>query len=658
MEDQDLGVTRPPDLAEESPTGERPQHRGEATGAHPPGGYYPPVRSLPWPSTRARALLRGLTGPQCEAVTSDAAPLCVLAGAGSGKTTVLTRRVARRLFDATAEADHTLVVTFTRKAARELRGRLWRLDTPGPVWAGTFHAAAFAQLRRHWADTGRRPPAVIDDPRRLLRRVIDAPDAPDAPPETVSDLLAEIQWAQARLLRPEAYAAGARAAGRRPAQPVDAVAETYARYVEAKRTHGVIDLNDLLTRCADLLERDAAAAAAARWRIRHLFVDEFQDVNPAQWRLLGAWLGGRPDLFVVGDPRQAVYGWNGADPTLLDRLPELLPGTTILRLDANHRSTPQVIAAAGAVLGGADHAGADLGGAVLGGADQAGDEPGGGEAGGRPDGPVPAVNGFDDDTDEATAVARWLRTMHRPGRPWSHLAVLARTNARLGPVAAALERAGIPFRTGPPPRAGAELRGAVEALRAMPAGRRLRSALADLTVTDDRAARAPAGAPGVLPAALSRLADEHALEDPGASVGSFLAWLAATVGDGAGSEADPDTDAVELSTFHRAKGLEWTAVALVGLEDGLVPISYATSPAARAEERRLLYVAVSRAEEHLWCSWARVREAAGRSWSCRPSPLLDAIESAARRGGPGGPGAMPMGAARVASLRARLPAAG
>ena len=147
--------------------------------------------------------------------------------------------------------------------------------------------AAFAQLRRHWADTGRRPPAVIDDPRRLLRRVIDAPDAPDAPPETVSDLLAEIQWAQARLLRPEAYAAGARAAGRRPAQPVDAVAETYARYVEAKRTHGVLDLNDLLTRCADLLERDAAAAAAARWRIRHLFVDEFQDVNPAQWRLLG-----------------------------------------------------------------------------------------------------------------------------------------------------------------------------------------------------------------------------------------------------------------------------------------------------------------------------------------------------------------------------------
>jgi len=589
---------------------------------------------------QSTALLRGLTGPQREAVTSEAAPLCVLAGAGSGKTTVLTRRVARRLLDGSAEAGHTLVVTFTRKASRELRSRLWRLDVPGPVWAGTFHAAAYAQLRRHWADAGVRPPGVIDDPRRLLGRVLGGPEA--ATPDTVADLLAEIQWSQARLLGPEAYAAGARAAGRRPPRPVDEIADVYARYVEAKAVHGVIDLNDLLTRCADLLERDGAVAAASRRRIRHLFVDEFQDLNPAQWRLLSVWLGGRSDLFVVGDPRQAVYGWNGADPTLLDRLPELLPGTTVLRLDANHRSTPQVIAAAGAVLAGDDPAGDD----------PAGDDPAG--DGARPDGPVPAVDGFDDDTDEATAVARWLRVMHRPGRPWSHLAVLARTNARLAPVAAALERAGIPFRTGPAPRAGAELRTAVQCLRAMPPARPLRSALADLSVPDEGTLPGRRTTRG-LPPALSRLADEHAVEDPGADVGTFLAWLAATVDDSAVSEADPDADAVELSTFHRAKGLEWPAVALIGLEDGLVPISYATSTAARAEERRLLYVAVTRAEEHLWCSWARQRQAAGRVWSCRPSPLLDAIEAAGRRRPPGV--SQPI-ASRMASLRQRLLAAG
>jgi DNA helicase II / ATP-dependent DNA helicase PcrA len=571
---------------------------------------------------QSTALLRGLTGAQAEAVLSEDAPLCVLAGAGSGKTTVLTRRVARRLFDGSAEAGHSLVVTFTRKASRELRGRLWRLEVPGPVWAGTFHAAAYAQLRRHWADAGVRPPAVVDDPRRLVRRILPTPE-----PETVGAVLAEIQWAQARLLGPGDYAAGARAEGRRTPLPVDEMAEIYGRYREAKRTHGVIDLNDLLSRCADLLEGDSSVAAAARWRIRHIFVDEFQDVNPAQWRLLTAWLGDRTDLFVVGDPRQAVYGWNGADPTLLDRLPELLPGTTVLRLDANHRSTPQVIAAARAVL--APDPGADtITGTIT---------------GGRPDGPVPTVVGFDDDADEAGGVARWLRVMHRPGRPWSHLAVLARTNARLGPVAAALDQAGIPFRIGPTRRAGAEMRLALEILRAMPSGRPLRSALADLSMSG-------------IPAALSQLADEHAVEEPGASTGGFLAWVAATAADGATSETDPDADSVELSTFHRAKGLEWPAVALIGLEDGLVPISYATTGVARAEERRLLYVAITRAEESLWCSWARQRESSGRTWSCRPSPLLDAIEAAGRGGGR--PETAPTFSVRMASLRQRLPAAG
>jgi DNA helicase-2/ATP-dependent DNA helicase PcrA len=441
-------------------------------------------------------LLRGLTGPQREAVVSDAAPLCVLAGAGSGKTTVLTRRVARRLADRSAEPAHTLVVTFTRKASRELRGRLWRLDVPGPVWAGTFHAAAYGQLRRHWADTGTRPLAVVDDPRRLLRRVIDVPDLVAA--DTVRAVLAEIQWAQARLVTPEAYVAAALAAERRTPLALDEMAETYARYGEAKRTHGVIDLGDLLTSCAEILERDTAAAAAARWRIRHLFVDEFQDMNPAQFRLLRAWLGGRPDLFVVGDPRQAVYSWNGADPALLERLPDLLPGTTVLRLDANHRSSPQVIAAARAVLGSGE-----------------------GEPGDRPDGPVPAVAGFDDDAEEAMAVARWLRVMHRPGRPWSHLAVLARTNARLAPVAAALRSTGIPFRVGSAPEAPAEIRAVIDLLGAGPRERRLRSALADLSLSGLSMADEGAGGGGRsgLPAGLLRLADEHAVEDPGATLG-------------------------------------------------------------------------------------------------------------------------------------------
>ncbi len=589
------------------------------------------------------ALLRGLTAPQRAAVSSDGAPLCVLAGAGSGKTTVLTRRVARRLFDGSATAEHSLVVTFTRKASRELRERLWHLDVPGRVWAGTFHAAAYAQLRRHWSDTGSRALAVVDDPRRMLRRALSSDSSGALSSETVSGMLAEIQWAQARLLSPADYARAARAAGRRTPLPVDEIAEAYGRYEEAKRVHGVIDVNDLLSRGAEVIERDTAVAAASRWRIRHLFVDEFQDVNPAQWRLLNAWLGDRTDLFVVGDPRQAVYGWNGADPTLIDRLPELLPGTTVLRLDANHRSTPQVIAAASAVLHDAVlhdavlHDDARPTGEEL---SLTGSRPAA-SSGGRPDGPAPRVTGFDDDTDEANAVARWLRLMHRPGRPWSHLAVLARTNARLTPVADALGRAGIPYRLGPS-RAGTEMREVIGLLRAGPLGRPLRSAMADLSI------------PGI-PPVLARLADEHAVEDPGATVGGFLTWLTATVGDGASSEVDPDANSVELSTFHRAKGLEWPAVALVGLEDGLVPISYATTAVARSEERRLLYVAVTRAEEDLWCSWGARRQAGDRSWSCKASPFLAAIEAAGTINRPG-PGTETF-ADQIASLRRLLPAA-
>jgi DNA helicase-2/ATP-dependent DNA helicase PcrA len=557
-------------------------------------------------------LLRGLTAAQQQAVMSLDPSLCVLAAAGSGKTTVLVRRVARRILDGSARAEHSLVVTFTRKASRELRGRLERLGVPGGVSAGTFHALAFAQLRRHWADRDIRPPAVMDEPSRLVRAALGARGPHKA--AQVAAVLGEIHWAQVSMLHPDDYAAAAQRAGRDTVlgrSHLD-VAEVYAAYTAEKSRRNVLDLDDLVARCATVLEEDRAAAAAQRWRIRHVFVDEFQDVNPAQWRLLKAWLGDHCDLFVVGDPRQAIYAWNGADPTLLDRLPELLPGTTVLRLDDNHRSTPQVIGAARAVLG------ADPGQAS------------------RPDGPSPVVDGFDDDDAEAAAVARWLRRAHRPGRPWSHLAVLARTNARLDPIARALERAGIPHRMGGDAKEAATARRALAELRRAPKTRHLRSALAELVMTDqaraDEETRESGGDDGPvsergLPRALAQLADEHALEFPDATVGEFLDWVAA--GGDSNMELEP-LDGVELSTFHRAKGLEWPAVAVVGLEDGMVPIIYATTRQAIAEERRLLYVALTRAEDELWCSWARTRRAGDRTWRCDPSPLLAAVAEASR----------------------------
>ena len=596
-------------------------------------------------------LLAGLTEAQQAAVTSDADVLAVVAGAGSGKTTVLTRRIAWRVGTGSAAAEHVLVVTFTRKAAGELRQRLARLGTGG-VWAGTFHAAAFAQLRRHWADQGRQPPALLAEPRRVLRQVL-AEDA-RLPGEALEVVAAELAWAGARMVTPGDYPAAAEAARRRPGIPADVVAAVLDRYRTEKRRRKLVDLDDLIVECALLLESGGPAADALRWRFRHLFVDEFQDVNPAQWRLLGAWHHDRRDLCVVGDPRQAVYAWNGADPTLLGRIPTLLPGAVVLRLDENHRSSPHIVSAASAVLATAERTRTP--------------GPGPGEeppvAAGLVEGPPPTVSGFDDEPAEAAAVARWVRRARRPGHPWHHVAVLARTKARLEPMADALRRAGIPVRRAGSRQDAEAAEAVLHALRAADRRAPLRAALVEALAElsgpaagagrVDEAGSETSGQPGVdadVADLFVRLADEYAVDEPGPTVGGFLGWLA--VNRGALDPASSGHDGVELATFHRAKGLEWPAVAVVGLEDGTVPIAYAVDGAARAEERRLFYVALTRAERELWCSWAARTGEGERSRERRPSPFLDAVRASAAASAPAGP---EVAVARIAEMRSMLSA--
>ncbi|HEX3566465.1 MAG TPA: ATP-dependent helicase, partial [Acidimicrobiales bacterium] len=373
--------------------------------------------------------LDGLTESQRLAVFEPAEAVCVLAGAGSGKTRVLTLRVARRIMDGEAEADHTVVCTFTRKAAADLRARLHAFGVPtvtpaiamragrsstrragpggssgnrsgpgtgtgtgaidsdpnsadldtGPiagsgVRAGTLHQLALTLLRRRASDARERPPQLAENRFRLLTSLLG-----EQALASVADT--EITWAKARCLSPDQYGASALAAGRSPGgfgngsgdsgtsggpgssgssggsggpiETIEAVADHYRAYEETLRRRGLIDLDDVLLRAHDLIEEDAGFADAVRWRYRHLSIDEFQDVNPAQYRLVQTILGPRTDLFVVGDPNQAIYGWNGADPTLILRLPELIPGIVVHHLDDNHRSSPQVVGAAVAALGSA-----------------------------------------------------------------------------------------------------------------------------------------------------------------------------------------------------------------------------------------------------------------------------------------------------------------
>ena len=512
-----------------------------------------------------KALLADLDPDQLRAVVSDGAPLCIVAPAGSGKTRVLTRRIARRIADGSADAGHVLVITFTRRAAGELVRRLRVLGPRVTVTAGTFHGIAYRLARQRWEDIGRRPPELATDRRRLVQDVLSGSRRPPRA-EVVREVTAEIDWARSQRLAPSAYAGAA--AARRTALPAAEVAEHYAAYEELKRQRRLIDFDDLLSQGIAELQRDPGYAAAVRWRFRHLFVDEFQDVNPLQHALLDAWLGGRDDLCVVGDPQQAIYGWTGADGRWLENFADHHPGATVVHLGQSHRSSPQIVSFGHAVLtGGTD----------------------GAPVATRPDGASPRVHRFRDAAAEAAGVPVLARDARPPGGRWGAIAVLARTNAQLEPVAAALRRAAIPSRSrmsGDADGTASFLLGSVGRLTARGSLREWLDEQAD-----------------PLPVAVHETVADLLLQDPDASGADLRVWLTAGGrGDGPLGERAAD-DAVTLSTFHAAKGLEWPTVIVIGAQPGLVPHVSARTPRAVEEERRLFHVAVTRAQRDLIITW-------------------------------------------------------
>ncbi|HEY2815407.1 MAG TPA: ATP-dependent DNA helicase UvrD2 [Acidimicrobiales bacterium] len=553
----------------------------------------------------ADELLEGLNDAQRDAVTTDAMPLAIIAGAGSGKTRVLTRRIAYRCMNGTADARHVLALTFTRKAAGELGARLKRLGLRDHVAAGTFHATAYAQLRGWWSDHNMQPPTLLERKARLLGRLLGR-----ASPVQAIDAAGEIEWAKARMVRPDGYEAAALRAGRNPPLGTERMAGVYQRYEDEKRRQRQVDFDDLLWLCVRAIDTDNDFARAQHWRFRHLFVDEFQDVNPLQFRLLGAWRGDRPDLCVVGDPHQSIYSWNGADPRLLRDLGQIIEGTATVSLEQNYRSSPQIIASANRIL-------------------DTGAVPGLRLRPTRPDGPVPSIRSMADDRSEARGVARAVLDRHRPGVPWSHQAVLTRTNAQTVLLAEACRAVGVPVRVrGQLPYL--ELPEVREAIRALqqsraPFAEHLAALEARLSASEDEEM-------SLSDAELSRvrnleellrLATEYTAQDRAPNAAGFVAWLATTVGRDDTAEGG---DTVDLATFHAAKGLEWPIVHLAGLEDGLVPIGHARTEEAVAEERRLFYVAVTRAERELRLTWAAERTFGAKVVRRRPSPYLDDLE--------------------------------
>ncbi|WP_420621305.1 ATP-dependent helicase [Candidatus Poriferisodalis sp.] len=607
----------------------------------------------------------GLDAAQRAAVRSPAAALLIVAGPGSGKTRVLTQRIAWRAATESVQARRAMAVTFTRRAARELRSRLRRLavDDMGPV--GTFHSIALAQLRQYDTDRGRSERKILPNRASLsgeLSEHLQRAFGP-RPPITINTALREIDWAKASDLSVADYREGP-ALARLGREGGEAAAELFKHFERTKSRRRLLDFDDLLAECTRLMRSDEHFAAAQRWLHRHFFVDEFQDLNRLQWNLLWEWIGGAEavhhqtaDICAVGDIDQAIYGWNGADSRYIVEFDRHFEGAQVVRLELNYRSHPSLVAAAQAVMA----TESDSGVTSVGGHAQTPARP-------HETGPVPTVTAFEDPAAEASGIARWIADRHVGRVRWDSFGVLARTNSQLGDIAAALEARGIPAR----------LSGQRSPFLQLPAVQQLLKHLSTAdahfsTVVEDLRADALDAEPGTAPEPVLmrvlELADAYLTEmsrtsgrqsgRSGPTGEGFATWVGLLSGsdreltadlfdsDRSGTPFHPRDGAVALATFHAAKGLQWRNVVIAGVEDGLVPLRH-NDP----EERRLFYVAVSRATHTLHLTWARHRTGRGATGGLRsPSPWLELISAATAEP----PALSPDDAAsRVAAARAAL----
>jgi DNA helicase-2/ATP-dependent DNA helicase PcrA len=556
-------------------------------------------------------LLDDLNDAQVEAVQAVEGPVAIIAGAGTGKTRVISRRTAFAIASGTVPADQVLVVTFTDKAAGEMIERLRALGLPG-VAARTFHAHALSQLRHFWPlhHDGAPLPQILDSKMPILSRI--ARGLPGHYRFTpAKDLADEIEWAKSRRIDARDYEAAAVAAGREPPLPGDLFRRVFDDYERAKTRAGRLDFDDMLTGAVDLLEGDAEAAEIIRARKRWFSVDEYQDTNPLQERLLELWSAGRGDVCVVGDEDQTIYTFTGASSTYLTTFAERHEGSRVIALTENYRSSPEILELANRLIartGRTKRLTATRG-----------------------SGPRPTITRHATAEAELSMVAAGIAGLIGTGTQPSEIAVLVRMNAQLASIEAALTRAGIGYRVrGLGFYRRPDVRAAIALVRRTGdvTGQALVGAILALWAKDlgYEEGAAPEGGEARERAAaldtLSAIVADVVAVDPATDREALLEDL----GRRAAGEDSSAAGGVELVTYHRAKGLEWDAVFLPMLEEGSLPIRQSfDDDEALEEERRLLYVGITRARVHLALSWAEQRESRGRESRRRPSRFLDGL---------------------------------
>ncbi|QRP20829.1 ATP-dependent DNA helicase UvrD2 [Corynebacterium macginleyi] len=555
---------------------------------------------------------------QRRAATAPRGPVCILAGAGTGKTRTITYRIANMVDQGFVNPQRVLAVTFTARAAGEMRDRLRMMGVAG-VQAQTFHAAARRQLKYFWPQVaGDLPWTLLDNKFPLVGRAVRSVGL-DNSKDMIRDVLAEIEWAKSALVSAEDYESVIAETDRTAPADAAKVAEAFRRYEKAKATPDMmhLDFDDLLMHIAGAIENVPAIAETFREQYRTFVVDEYQDVTPLQQRVLSAWLGDRDDLTVVGDANQTIYSFNGASPEYLLNFSRSYPDGTIVKLQRDYRSTPQVTDLANRVIGKATGraAGTRL------------------ELQGmREPGPEPTFKAYESEENEAQEVAGQVLTLLNQGVPASEIAILYRINAQSEQFEQALADAGVVY----------QVRGGegffrrpeiVEAIRVLIAATR-RDDLPEDPVAIARAAFVELGFSAIEPQgaqarerwqslnALVALIEKIVESTPDIDLNGVLGELRRRSTD----KQAPAMEGVTLATVHAAKGLEWDAVFLVGLSEKLMPINHAIKAGDEQieEERRLFYVGITRAREHLALSWALAKTAGSRA-SRERTRFLDGI---------------------------------
>ncbi|MBT2400316.1 ATP-dependent DNA helicase UvrD2 [Streptomyces sp. ISL-100] len=596
--------------------------------------HFSPFPQVPEVPDSADAVLEGLDPEQREVATALHGPVCVLAGAGTGKTRAITHRIAYGVRAGILQPASVLAVTFTNRAAGEMRGRLRQLGAGG-VQARTFHSAALRQLQYFW------PKAVGGDLPRLVERKIQLVAEAAArcrvrlDRNELRDVTGEIEWAKVTQTVPGDYPAAVAKSSRDAPRDAAEISQIYAMYEQLKRDRAMIDFEDVLLLTVGILQDRHDIADHVRSQYQHFVVDEYQDVSPLQQRLLELWLGDRPNLCVVGDASQTIYSFTGATPDHLLNFRTKHPDATVVKLVRDYRSTPQVVHLANGLLSQARGRAAEHRLELI---------------SQREAGPEPVYTEYADEPAEAEGTARRIRDLIAAGVPAGEIAVLYRINAQSEVYEQALADAGVPYQLRGAERffERQEVRKAINALRGAARFGNNDSLLDDVVdlPSQTRAVlsgngwttQPPAGSGAVRDqweslAALVRLAEDFAKTKPTATLSDLITEL----DERAASQHAPTVQGVTLASLHSAKGLEWDAVFLVGLTEGMMPITYAKTDEQVEEERRLLYVGVTRARLHLGLSWALSRSPGGRA-SRRPSRFLNGLRPGSLASGGRGAG--------------------